>query len=836
MLYFFRVTITLLTMFLMSGCDTSSDGMLLSAPKKPSSIRMTFTHNEIALGLSTDLQVTAHYDDGSSKNITGMVKTEISQPDKVILSLNQDKNSIQIKGVQEGYILFRAFFENYVSEPTTLKITHKNIQHVQITPPESSVPIGLNQQMQATLLFSDHSVQDVTNDPALTWSVDNHQRATIDNSGMVMGLKTGPVIISASGSVGGKHTKYSVKLNVTDAIITALQVSPNNISLPVGLSQQMQADALLSDQSVINITAHQNITWRVDNPALATINASGLLTALSKGNIIVTAEGTANNVHFIQSVMLNISDTTITKVTVTPHDPVVPIGFTQQMEAIATLSNNTERNITVDPAVSWQIDSGSLSIASITNTGLISAHTSGQATVSASVNNQMISDAVTVNIVDKMVTGLLVSTDKKSVPIGLTQQINATAKFSDGSTQDITKDPALFWSVNDDTVATIDSTGLVTGIKKGNVIVTASGNANNQSFSQNIELSIDSKVVTSLIITPEHASIPTGLTQQMVATAIFSDQSELNVTTSPVISWSVNDSNLATINNKGKVSTIRKGDIIITASGVVNNIPFNKKALLTITPEEITHFSLIPDSTTSAANYSIDYQIVANFTNGTNSIVNNNNATWKSSESNLANFSTPGHLVLISPGMTKITADINYNGENSVLNAQVIIMPGDPITVTKVGEGLNIGSAGLSCLGDGIWDTNYGYTCVYYSLNMPSFGWKPNNTYFNLEFLQPIKMTALSMVGYWRQVPLGSLGTWQVFGCPTRECDSTVAVSEKTLWSTTSKPWNYNDGIININTNNIAYKYYKLQFIQGPTYTHEGAGSASFTELFYTQK
>ncbi|MGL5990139.1 MAG: Ig-like domain-containing protein [Plesiomonas sp.] len=836
MSFFFRVTITVLTMFLMSGCDTSSDSMLLSAPKKPSSIRITFTHNEIALGLSTELQVTAYYDDGSSKNITDMVRTEVSQPDKIIQFLNQEQNSIQIKGIQEGYVLFRAFFENYASEPAILNITHKNIQDVQITPSESFVPIGFYQQMQAILLFSDDSVQDVTNDPTLTWSVDNHQRAAIDNSGLVIGLKTGPVIISASGNVDGQPIKHSVTLNVTDAIVTALQISPNNISLPVGLSQQMQADALLSDQSVINITAHQNITWRVDNPALATINESGLLTALSKGDITVTAEGTANNAHFIESVMLNISDTTITKVTVTPHDPIVPIGFTQQMEAIATLSNNTERNITVDPAVSWLIDPSSLSIASISHNGFISAHKSGKATVSASVHNQIISDVVTVNVVDKMVTGLLVSTDKTSIPIGLTQQIHATAEFSDGSTQDITKEPALFWSVNDDNIATIDSTGLLTGIKRGNVIVTASGNANNQSFSQSIELRIDSKIVTSLLIAPEHASIPAGLTQQMVATAIFSDQSELNVTASPAISWSVNDSSLATINNMGKVSTIRKGDVIITASGIVNNIPFNKQTLLTITPEKITHFSLTPENKTSAANYSINYQIIAHFTNGTNTIVNNNNAKWKSLSPNLANFSTPGHLVLISPGINKITADINYNGENSVLSTQVIITPGDQIIVTKVGKGLNIGSAGLSCLSDGIWNTNYDYTCVSYSLGIPNFGWKPNDTYFNLEFLQPIKMTALSVVGYWRQVPLGSLGTWQVFGCPTRECDSTIAISEKKLWSTTSAPWNYNDGIIYINTHNVAYKYYQLQFIQGPTYTHGGAGSASFTELFYTQE
>src|SRR5271157_3574872 len=60
-----------------------------------------------------------------------------------------------------------------------------------------------------------------------------------------------------------------------------------------------------------------------------------------------------------------------------------------------------------------------------------------------------------------------------TVSVGNTQQLTATGKYSDGSTGTISGS-SVGWSSSDDTVATITSGGLVTGVKVGTATMTVS--------------------------------------------------------------------------------------------------------------------------------------------------------------------------------------------------------------------------------------------------------------------------------------------------------------------------------------------------------------------------
>jgi uncharacterized protein YjdB len=57
------------------------------------------------------------------------------------------------------------------------------------------------------------------------------------------------------------------------------------------------------------------------------------------------------------------------------------------------------------------------------------------------------------------------------LPVGSTQQFNATGTYSDGSTADVTYQ--VTWASSDTTIATISSAGLVTGIAVGKTNITA---------------------------------------------------------------------------------------------------------------------------------------------------------------------------------------------------------------------------------------------------------------------------------------------------------------------------------------------------------------------------
>ena len=66
---------------------------------------------------------------------------------------------------------------------------------------------------------------------------------------------------------------------------------------------------------------------------------------------------------------------------------------------------------------------------------------------------------------------LVVTPNPATVPLGGTTQFVAVGVFSDGSSAALT--PSVQWSSSDESLVTVDPTGLATGISAGEVTVTA---------------------------------------------------------------------------------------------------------------------------------------------------------------------------------------------------------------------------------------------------------------------------------------------------------------------------------------------------------------------------
>ncbi|TON65356.1 hypothetical protein CGH51_23765, partial [Vibrio parahaemolyticus] len=87
---------------------------------------------------------------------------------------------------------------------------------------------------------------------------------------MAKGEKPGTVTVTAKGAVGGTTFEGSATLTVTDAVVTALQVTPVIETTPVGLTKVFTAIAVLSDNRTMDVTNDSAISWTSDNPSIAT--------------------------------------------------------------------------------------------------------------------------------------------------------------------------------------------------------------------------------------------------------------------------------------------------------------------------------------------------------------------------------------------------------------------------------------------------------------------------------------------------------------------------------------------------------------------------------------
>ena len=146
------------------------------------------------------------------------------------------------------------------------------------------------------------------------------------------------------------------------------------------------------------------------------------------------------------------------------------------------------------------------------------------------------------------------------VPEG-TEQYSATATFGDNSTGDVTS--SVTWASSQTSVATINASGLATGVALGTTSITAKSSNN---VTASATLTVSAKTVTALTVSPTNASISlsSDQMQQFTAIATFSDGTFSNVTS--LVDWVSSAPGVAVIISTGLASPVALGTTTIEAS------------------------------------------------------------------------------------------------------------------------------------------------------------------------------------------------------------------------------------------------------------------------------
>jgi hypothetical protein len=162
---------------------------------------------------------------------------------------------------------------------------------VDITPEAPSLQTGATLQLAATLRTDDGAV--VTGRP-VTWTSSEEAVAAVDEDGLVTGVAAGSSEITATADgVSG-----AVTVSVTAAAVASVTVATGGVQPVPG--QQLQLTATARDAAG-NLLQGKTFTWTSDNPALATVSATGLVQALAPGTVIISAtvEGRSGNGRLI---------------------------------------------------------------------------------------------------------------------------------------------------------------------------------------------------------------------------------------------------------------------------------------------------------------------------------------------------------------------------------------------------------------------------------------------------------------------------------------------------------------------------------------------------------
>lgn len=158
---------------------------------------------------------------------------------------------------------------------------------------------------------------------------------------------------------------------------------------------------------------------------------------------------------------------TLASITVTPVNPSIGKGATQQFIATGTYSDGSTQNITT--SVTWS--SSDTNVATIGSlSGLAASLTEGTTTITAASGS--LSDFTTLTILPPAITSIAITPANPSIDRSATQQFIATGTYSDSTTQVITS--SVTWSSSAPSVASIGTNGLAASNAAGATTITAS--------------------------------------------------------------------------------------------------------------------------------------------------------------------------------------------------------------------------------------------------------------------------------------------------------------------------------------------------------------------------
>jgi hypothetical protein len=152
---------------------------------------------------------------------------------------------------------------------------------ISVTPANPTLSSGNQQQFGATGALPGGGQVNITS--FVSWSSSAPTVVSVNPTGLAQAIMQGAATIAASyGSISGSTT-----ITVTLPALTSIAVIPANPSVPVGAHQQFTAVLSYSDGSTKDTTT--SVSWSSSATTVATINSSGLASALAAGSTTVTA-------------------------------------------------------------------------------------------------------------------------------------------------------------------------------------------------------------------------------------------------------------------------------------------------------------------------------------------------------------------------------------------------------------------------------------------------------------------------------------------------------------------------------------------------------------------
>src|SRR3989441_12229619 len=170
------------------------------------------------------------------------------------------------------------------------------VANVSVSPSPATVLVGGTKQLVVRL---EDAAGNVLTGRVVTWASGNTAVATVSGAGLATGVAVGSATITATAE--GKNGTAAVTVTVPPPVpVASVTVAPATVL--VGVTVQLTAT---TKDAAGNVLTGRTVTWATSNPAVATVNFTGLATGVAAGQATITAtsEGQSGTAAITVSVL-----------------------------------------------------------------------------------------------------------------------------------------------------------------------------------------------------------------------------------------------------------------------------------------------------------------------------------------------------------------------------------------------------------------------------------------------------------------------------------------------------------------------------------------------------
>ena len=259
-------------------------------------------------------------------------------------------------------------------------------------------------------------------------------------------------------------------------------------------------------------------------------------------------------------------------------------------------------------------------------------------------------------------------------------QLAVAGEFTDGVVRDGTTYEGTSYVSSDTNIATVDANGLVTTVGQGTVTITVSTTVNGVTKTDTATIEAVQAKLTGVQVTPAHTDLPNGMSQQLIATAIFDNgQSKELKPGYPGLSWSTTGTVVVDQNGVVTATTASNATSIVTATVTINGETASGTATVKQVDAQLTSIAIDPSSAKIAKNGKIQIDAVATLSDGSTRVVTED-ADWHSSDTNVATVVTDsrrnnGKVTAIGDVGDSATITASYEGFEATCTVTIEAIP-----------------------------------------------------------------------------------------------------------------------------------------------------------------